>query len=112
MKKCQCESVKVKIYLLFLLCLGCHILIAETYYWVGECSGNWSDLNHWATSSGGMISHQTLPTGQDEIIFDENSFNGINQSVIIDIEKQLNAAVWIGEEQLLIPNSLAMGIIP
>lgn len=45
---------------------------ADPYYWVGG-SGNWADLNHWATSSGGTTYHTTIPGSSDDIIFDSNS---------------------------------------
>jgi len=44
------------------------------YYWVGN-SGDWSDLNHWSTTSGGTVLHTTLPTSSDNIYVDQNSFN-------------------------------------
>ncbi len=49
------------------------------YYWVGG-SGNWSDINHWATSSGGTTHHIQTPTAADNVIFDTNSMN--NSAVI------------------------------
>ncbi|NLJ07594.1 MAG: choice-of-anchor D domain-containing protein, partial [Sphingobacteriales bacterium] len=54
------------------------------YYWVGG-SGNWSDLNHWATSSGGSFHHVTLPTANDNVFFDGNSFTASGQTVNINI---------------------------
>lgn len=54
------------------------------YYWVGG-TGDWSDLNHWATSSGGSINHTILPGSGDDVYFDANSFNGANQVVTIDV---------------------------
>lgn len=48
--------------------------LPANYYWVGG-TGNWSDLNHWATSSGGSETHSGLPTPQDTVIIDENSFS-------------------------------------
>ncbi len=40
---------------------------ASNYYWVGGI-GNWSDYgNHWATSSGGLIFHTSIPTANDDV---------------------------------------------
>ncbi|MFY0624932.1 MAG: T9SS type A sorting domain-containing protein [Reichenbachiella sp.] len=54
-----------------------------TYYWIGG-SGVWSDLNHWATSSGGDITFGVLPTKHDDIIFDQNSFSAADQVVEVN----------------------------
>ena len=43
------------------------------YYWVGG-SGDWSDITHWSTTSGGNVQHSVLPTADDNVIFDQNSF--------------------------------------
>ncbi|QQS29307.1 MAG: HYR domain-containing protein [Sphingobacteriales bacterium] len=53
------------------------------YYWIGG-SGNWSDLNHWATSSGGSTLHVQLPTEIDDVYFDANSFTASGQTVTFD----------------------------
>ena len=50
-------------------------LIADTYYWVGG-AGNWANLNHWATTSGGSVYHNTVPGSGDDIVFDANSGTG------------------------------------
>ncbi len=57
-------------------------LMAADYYWV-KGTGIWSDLNHWATTSGGGIYHFTVPTANDNVFFDANSFTGPNQVVTI-----------------------------
>lgn len=56
---------------------------AQTYYWVGN-GGNWTDLNHWATSSGGTQFHTTLPGEGNDVVFDQNSFTTTGQVVEID----------------------------
>ena len=48
-------------------------LWASDYYWIGN-SGDWSDINHWVTSSGGTTNHIQTPTSNDNVIFDANSF--------------------------------------
>lgn len=75
-------------------------VIADDYYWVGG-SGSWSELDHWATSSGGSTMHFTVPTAIDDVFFDSNSFLQPNQVVTIDLAGSgLQAACknmnWIG----------------
>lgn len=52
------------------------------YYWVGG-SGNWSDVSHWATTSGGTTFHTQPPTANDDVYFDANSFSASGQIVSI-----------------------------
>src|SRR5690606_10357399 len=65
-------------YFLLLFIVQLH---AADYYWVGG-SGNWSDINHWATASGGSIKHSIVPGSGDNVIFDANS--GLTNSDIVD----------------------------
>jgi hypothetical protein len=67
-------------FLLLLFSLTSNTLAAATYYWVGG-TGNWSDISHWATTSGGGISHPQAPTADDDVIFDFNSFDAPGQTV-------------------------------
>ncbi len=60
-----------------------------TYYWVGN-SGNWSDLSHWATSSGGSSYQTELPSQFDDIYFDNNSFSNSNESVSLDVSTTIH----------------------
>jgi len=36
-------------------------------YWIGG-SGKWSDLSHWATTSGGSIRPSAIPGSKDKVI--------------------------------------------
>ncbi|HNR18841.1 MAG TPA: T9SS type A sorting domain-containing protein [Bacteroidia bacterium] len=56
---------------------------AANYYWVGG-SGNWSDVSHWATTSGGGTFHAVPPTANDDVHFDASSFVSNTDSVIVD----------------------------
>lgn len=58
---------------------------ADDYYWIGG-TGEWSDINHWANTSGGTILHNTPPSADDDVYFDENSFTGNNQIVTVNTE--------------------------
>ncbi len=58
---------------------------AEDFYWVGG-TGRWSDFNsHWMKESGGDTTHGRIPTFQDNVFFDENSFDNTRLSVQLDI---------------------------
>ena len=48
------------------------LCFADTYYWVNG-AGDWADLTHWATTSGGTAYHNTVPGSGDDVIFDGNS---------------------------------------
>ena len=73
-----------KIYTLLLLQMFAFVTFASDYYWVGG-SGNWSEYSiHWATSSGGAFFQPQVPTSNDNVIFDTNSFLSPGQIVTVD----------------------------
>lgn len=53
---------------------------ATDYYWVGG-QGAWSDINHWATTSGGSITQSIVPGPNDDVHFDANS--GLTDGAIV-----------------------------
>ena len=60
-------------------------LKAQTdYYWVGG-SGNWNDLTHWVTTSGGSTQQTSLPSPTDNVHFDLHSFSTTGQTVTINV---------------------------
>ncbi len=68
--------------------------MAADYYWVGG-SGFWSDINHWATSSGGNVLHSQVPTAADDVYFDANSFSQNGDKVIINLKNAVcHDIVW------------------
>ena len=72
------------LHLLCLLLVFSSKVNALDYYWVGG-SGNWSDhSNHWATSSGGNVFHSRVPSQDDNVFFDVNSFSSTNQKITVD----------------------------
>src|SRR5690348_13596722 len=76
--------LKVQLFALILLISSIGTLKAADYYWVGG-TGNWSDYaSHWATTSGGNVFHVTIPTLNDNVYFDANSFSAASQSVTFD----------------------------
>jgi len=66
--------------LLFLLIFICGYSQAEDLYWVGN-SGNWNDPSHWSLNSGGLSANK-IPNAQDQVIFDQNSFDLAYSKVI------------------------------
>ncbi len=71
-------------------------LHAAKYYWVGG-SGNWRDLSHWASASGGTEKYLTLPGTYDDVIFDANSgFAAANNTVTLDSTGHCYTMNWTG----------------
>lgn len=69
----------------FSLAIWSYSACAATYYWVGG-SGNWSNLQHWASvSNGSGYAYSTLPDSSDIVIFNRFSFNGSLQQVTVDV---------------------------
>ncbi|MFZ4376728.1 MAG: gliding motility-associated C-terminal domain-containing protein [Saprospiraceae bacterium] len=70
--------------ILFAFLIGLNLpLNGIDIYWIGG-SGKWSDLSHWATTSGGSIRPSSIPGSKDNVIFDSKSFTSPNQLVQID----------------------------
>jgi hypothetical protein len=84
-------------YTIALLTFLCSItsLSAADYHWVGS-SGKWSDLNHWATTSGGSIHPQIVPSPFDDIFFDGNSGFVVGDVVTIDVPAFCKDMDWTG----------------
>lgn len=53
------------------------------FYWVSN-GGEWSEISHWATTSGGAILHTIFPTKYDNVFIDENSFSMTDQTITVD----------------------------
>ncbi|MCD4698774.1 MAG: hypothetical protein K8S16_21290, partial [Bacteroidales bacterium] len=68
---------------------------SEDLYCVGG-TGDWSDVSHWAASSGGAGGY-CLPSQIDNVIFDANSFTQTGQAVYVDItDAEFQDMVWSG----------------
>ncbi len=65
------------------LVLSANKINALNYYWIGG-TGNWNDLNHWATTPGGTVLHNYIPTAVDDVFFDAHSFNAAGQTVTLN----------------------------
>jgi gliding motility-associated-like protein len=81
--------------ILFLILFSCSRLTAADYYWVGG-TGNWSDISHWATTSGGGTMHFTTPSAADNVHFDANSFTSSGQTVTVNTNAVCNDINWTG----------------
>lgn len=57
-------------------------LFAVDYYWVGG-AGSWTDINHWATTSGGTVKHSIVPSQNDNVFF--NASSGLNNGDIVTL---------------------------
>jgi gliding motility-associated-like protein len=71
-------------------------ILAADYYWVNG-SGNWSDITHWATTSGGGVKHNIVPSADDRVFFDAQSFSAANQTITVDNQTIFCSDMnWIG----------------
>ena len=71
---------------------------SKDYYWIGG-TGNWNDASKWSLTSGGP-GGTGLPTANDNVFFDANSFTAPGQVVTIIGDVSNNARVvnmdWTG----------------
>lgn len=73
-----------------------HNLHCADYFWVGN-SGNWSDLTHWSSTTGGAGgAYVALPTTADNVFFDANSFTVGGQVVDVDVDASCNDLDFTG----------------
>ncbi|MFK8036730.1 MAG: gliding motility-associated C-terminal domain-containing protein [Crocinitomicaceae bacterium] len=54
-------------------------LLAKDLYWIGQ-SRDWNNPNNWSLTSGG-VSANLIPRANDDVFFDENSFDNFNEVV-------------------------------
>lgn len=70
------------LFVLFTILLS-QTTFAATYFWVGG-TGDWADAaNHWATTSGGSVFWNQVPSSADSVVFDDNSFVGVGDTVYV-----------------------------
>ncbi len=63
-----------------------------TFYWIGG-TGVWNDTLNWSLSSGGVPTG-CLPTINDTVVFDANSFNAAGQIVAVNVDAYCNLMNW------------------
>ncbi|UKB83037.1 hypothetical protein LF887_18780 [Chryseobacterium sp. MEBOG06] len=69
---------------------------AANYYWVGG-SGNWSDISHWRTSSGGSGIPLVVPGQTDDVFFDVNSgFTAASKTVTVNVPANMRDITFSG----------------
>lgn len=74
-------------------------VIPHSYYWIGD-GGDWTDLLHWSSTSGGEADYAELSSRYDNVYFDENSFSDDSQSIILDddvVMKNLDFSELVNE---------------
>lgn len=70
----------------------------KTYYWIGVDGGDWNDVNNWSLSSGGS-SVNAVPSSNDNVIFDDNSFaNDATPSVTLTENVDVASIKWLAPE--------------
>jgi gliding motility-associated-like protein len=77
--------------------------LSQNLYWVNG-SGEWSDPSHWSLSSGGE-SANIIPSENNNVIFDDNSFIINNQTVLIKGSAICNDFQWNAEKQTAVLKS-------
>jgi len=63
-------------------------------YWIGD-GGSWNDPLHWSLTSDGP-SYGCIPTSNDNVFFDANSFSSTGQAVDINTEAYCKNMDWTG----------------
>jgi hypothetical protein len=70
------------------------------YYWTKQTNsgtGNWSNVNMWASTSGGVGGTGAVPTSSDNVHFDANSFASAGQVATVDVyPSYCNNMDWTG----------------
>ncbi|WP_346320927.1 Calx-beta domain-containing protein [Chitinophaga sp. YIM B06452] len=86
-----------KFVLLSIFALLVSRLYAADYYWVGG-AGSWTELNHWASVSGGVPNKSIIPGQGDNVFFDANSglVNGSNIVLPSASPAYCNNMSWAG----------------
>lgn len=67
---------------------------SKNFYWVND-NGNWNDGNQWAFTSGGPGSG-CIPTLNDSVFFDANSFSAAGFVVTVDDTAFFRSMDWTG----------------
>ncbi|MFP3835109.1 hypothetical protein, partial [Chryseobacterium sp. SIMBA_028] len=96
-------------YVLFLFLFLCSVKgFAANYYWVGG-SGNWSELIHWRTSSGGSGIPLVVPGQTDDVFFDGNSgFTATSKTVTVNVPAKMRNITFSGSSVPPVLNSASI----
>ena len=72
----------------------------RSFYWIGD-NGKWSNSQNWSLESGGEPNQDGCKPGVgDNVFFDDKSFSGPGQQVLVDENAYCNDMKWIGAESL------------
>ena len=100
----------MKVRILIILLLITNASQAVDFYWISN-SGEWNDALHWSMESGGKSCHQ-IPSKNDKVIFDDNSFTDSRGEIrfdnvfISDFYYNSNSTIRFIGKNLEINNSL------
>ena len=80
-------------HLLIFICLVQVVFIqAANRYWVGG-TGAWNSSSHWSGTSGGL-GGMPIPTMNDDVFFDQNSFSTDKEVVMITVNASCRSIDW------------------
>ena len=86
--------------ILFIVCIAglfnlslVNFTYSQDLYWVNG-SGEWNDPMHWSLSSGGEPAN-IIPSKTNHVIFDNNSFKKVNETVLIKGQVECADFKWI-----------------
>lgn len=65
--------------------------LSQTYFWIADNGGDWSNGNNWSLSTGGSPAGCT-PTALDNVVFDANSFNSAAAQPVVLVDNTLQLA--------------------
>src|SRR6056297_376110 len=86
------RSLKVLILFFITTVISLQSGFSQDLYWVNG-QGNWHDPEHWSTQSGGT-GGAAVPTLDDNVIIDGNSFTGSEKYIIIKGEAACHDLIW------------------
>jgi len=65
------------------------------FYWIGG-TGNWNELSHWSSTSGGAPNICRYPSATNTVVFDNNSGLTYGQTVTLNTAATCDSMLWIG----------------
>lgn len=75
---------------------------SSNYYWIGKGGGSWTDPSNWSNTSGGAVAG-TIPSANDLVFFDENSFDqSQNKLISIAANQEVGTLVWLSSENVAV----------
>lgn len=96
--------MKNKLHFLFgLILLATNTLLADNRYWVGG-TGAWNESTHWSATSGGQ-GGASIPSMNDDVIFDQHSFSANKQTVMVTTDAVCNNISWASIDKNVIFSS-------